>query len=177
MEDVAAELAVAAALAGDPGRTEQPVTVTPKLVQQTIDEMNGILEHAALDTRVAWVRDLFDRIDVDSRVGEAAAVWRTGGNEIGAVSRSTVVSEWLRRAGARRLLQTRGGESATLALPRPTRESPLAGLCDAIIECRRCHQVTERWSPAQTCCTECSTMLRRERSRVSMRRLRTKIGR
>lgn len=59
--------------------------------------MDGILEHAALDTRVAWVRDLFDRIDVDSRAGEAAAVWRTGGTEVGGVSRSTVVSEWLRR--------------------------------------------------------------------------------
>jgi hypothetical protein len=29
--------------------------------------VNGILEHAALDTRVAWVRDLFERVDVDSR--------------------------------------------------------------------------------------------------------------
>jgi site-specific DNA recombinase len=97
MEEVAAELAAATSFAEDLARSEQPVTVTPKIVQETIDEMNGILEHAALDTRVAWVRDLFDRIDVDSRAGEATAVWRTGGDEIGRVSRSVVVSEWLRR--------------------------------------------------------------------------------
>jgi hypothetical protein len=28
--------------------------------------MNGILDHASLATRVAWVRDLFERFDVDS---------------------------------------------------------------------------------------------------------------
>ncbi|MFZ0492868.1 MAG: hypothetical protein WAM81_06670 [Acidimicrobiia bacterium] len=38
----------------------QSVLVTPKLVSDTIDEMSGLLERAALDTRVAWVRDLFE---------------------------------------------------------------------------------------------------------------------
>ena len=38
--------------------------------------MNGILEHAPLETRVAWVRDLFTQIDVDSREGKAVAVGR-----------------------------------------------------------------------------------------------------
>jgi hypothetical protein len=56
--------------------TERPLRVTPKLVRQTIDEMTGILEHAPLDTRVAWVRDLFERIDVDSRESHAVAVWK-----------------------------------------------------------------------------------------------------
>ena len=91
-----AELAIASSHLEELPREEAPIAVTPKL-QETIDEMNGILEHAALDTRVAWVRDLFDRIDVDSRAGEAAAVWRAGGDETGAVSRSNVASEWLRR--------------------------------------------------------------------------------
>ena len=52
---------------------EPQLRVTPKLVRQTIDEMTGILEHAPLDTRVAWVRDLFERIDVESH---AVAVWK-----------------------------------------------------------------------------------------------------
>jgi hypothetical protein len=38
--------------------------------------MNGILDHAPLATRVAWVRDLFERIDVDSRDEKAVAIWR-----------------------------------------------------------------------------------------------------
>lgn len=37
--------------------------------------MNGILERAPLDTRVAWVRDLFQRVDVDSEELKAVAVW------------------------------------------------------------------------------------------------------
>lgn len=37
---------------------QQPMRITPKLIRDTIDEMSGLLEHAALDTRVAWVRDL-----------------------------------------------------------------------------------------------------------------------
>jgi hypothetical protein len=35
--------------------------------------MNGILDHAPLAKRVAWVRDLFERIDVDSRDEKAVA--------------------------------------------------------------------------------------------------------
>ena len=38
--------------------------------------MNAILEHAPLDTRVDWVRDLFERIDADSRESRAVAVWK-----------------------------------------------------------------------------------------------------
>ena len=66
-----------------------------KLVRQTIDEMTGILEHAPLDTRVAWVRDLFERIDVDSRESRAVAVWKAATDE--SVNRLDSVSEWLRR--------------------------------------------------------------------------------
>jgi hypothetical protein len=57
--------------------------------------MNGILDHAPLATRVAWVRDLFDRIDVDGRDENAIAVWRAATDE--GVNRSDSVYEWLRR--------------------------------------------------------------------------------
>jgi hypothetical protein len=56
---------------------------------------NGILDHAPLATRVAWVRDLFERIDVDSRDEKAVAVWRAATDE--GVNRSDSVYEWLRR--------------------------------------------------------------------------------
>ncbi len=76
IEAVAVELREATTSLGITEVTERPLRVTPKLVRQTIDEMTGILEHAPLDTRVAWVRDLFQRIDVDSRESHAVAVWK-----------------------------------------------------------------------------------------------------
>ena len=43
----------------------------------------GILERAPLDTRVATVRDLFERVDVDSRELNAVAIWNmTTGEEV-----------------------------------------------------------------------------------------------
>src|SRR5512147_1524441 len=71
------------------------IAFTTKLVRQTIDDMNGILDHVPLATRVAWVRDLFERIDVDSRDETAVAVWRAATDE--GVNRSDSVYEWLRR--------------------------------------------------------------------------------
>ena len=65
------------------------------LVRQTIDDMNGILDHAPLATRVAWVRDLFEQIDVDSRDEKAVALWRAATAD--RVNRSDSVCEWLRR--------------------------------------------------------------------------------
>jgi integrase len=56
IELVGTELGAATARLGDLERTERPLRITSKLVQKTIDEMTGILEHAPLDTRVAWVR-------------------------------------------------------------------------------------------------------------------------
>jgi hypothetical protein len=67
LEAVAAELETAQARLAELDQAEQPLRITTKLVKQTIDDMNGILDHAPLATRVAWVRDLFERIDVDSR--------------------------------------------------------------------------------------------------------------
>ena len=95
IETVAVELREATASFGATEVTERPLRITPKLVRQTIDEMTGILEHAPLDTRVAWVRDLFERIDVDSRESRAVAVWKAATDE--GVNRSDSVSEWLRR--------------------------------------------------------------------------------
>jgi hypothetical protein len=57
-------------------QAERPLRITTKLVRQTIDDMNGILDHAPLATRVAWVRDLFVRIEVDSRDEKAAVEGR-----------------------------------------------------------------------------------------------------
>jgi hypothetical protein len=76
IEAVGAELAAAHARIAELDRVERPLPITTKLVRRTIDDMNGILDHAPLVTRVAWVRDLFERIDVDSRVEKAVAVWR-----------------------------------------------------------------------------------------------------
>ena len=43
----------------------------------------SILERAPLDTRVATVRDLFERVDVDSRELNAVAIWNmTTGEEV-----------------------------------------------------------------------------------------------
>jgi hypothetical protein len=57
--------------------------------------MDGILDHAPLATRVAWVRDLFERIDVDSRAEKTVAVWTAATDD--GVDRSHSVYEWLRR--------------------------------------------------------------------------------
>lgn len=54
-----------------------------------------ILDHAPW-RRVAWVRDLFERIEVDSNDENAVAVWSAATDE-GGVSRSDSENEWLRR--------------------------------------------------------------------------------
>jgi hypothetical protein len=92
---VSTELGAATDRLGDLQRTERPLRITSKLIGETIDEMTGILEHAPLETRVAWVRDLFTQIDVDSREGKAVAVWKAATDQ--GVSRSDSVSSWLRR--------------------------------------------------------------------------------
>ncbi len=82
-----------------------------------VTDLVGILEHAPLETRVAWVRDLFAHIDVDSREGKAVAVWKAATDP--GVSRSDSVSSWLWRAGASRLLTTRGVAGSGLCAPPP----------------------------------------------------------
>ena len=95
LEAVAAELETAKARLAELDQAEQPLRITTKLVKQTIDDMNEILDHAPLATRVAWVRDLFERIDIDSRHEKAVAVWKAAADE--GVNRSDSVCEWLRR--------------------------------------------------------------------------------
>jgi hypothetical protein len=95
IEAVAAELEAAQARIAELDQAERPLRTTTKLVRQTIDDMNGILDHAPLATRVAWVRDLFERIDVDSRDEKAVAVWKAATDD--SVNRSDSVYEWLRR--------------------------------------------------------------------------------
>jgi hypothetical protein len=56
---------------------------------------HALLERAPLDTRVATVRDLFERVDVDSRELKAVAVWNVTTDR--GVNRLDAVSEWLRR--------------------------------------------------------------------------------
>jgi hypothetical protein len=81
IEAVAAELEAAQARIAELDEAERPLRITTKLVRQTIDGMKGIFDPAPLATRVAWVRDLFERIDVDSHDEKAVAVWRAATDE------------------------------------------------------------------------------------------------
>jgi hypothetical protein len=65
------------------------------MVNDTIAQFDGSLERAPLDIRIATVRDLFERVDVDSRELKAVAVWNVTTDQ--GVNRSDAVSEWLRR--------------------------------------------------------------------------------
>jgi hypothetical protein len=60
-----------------------------------IDQMTGLLDRAPLETRVAWVRDLFERIDVDGVQQRAVARWKAPTDRD--VDRLESVTEWLRR--------------------------------------------------------------------------------
>jgi hypothetical protein len=60
------------------------------MVGDTIAQFEGILERAPLDTRVATVRDLFERVDVDSRELKAVTVWNVTTEQ--GVNRSDAVS-------------------------------------------------------------------------------------
>ena len=168
IEAVAVELREATTSLSITEVTERPLRVTPKVVRQTIDEMTGILEHAPLDTRVAWVRDLFERIDVDSRESHAVAVWKAVTDE--GVNPLDSVSEWLRRAGPARLLNSRGTATSQISLPHPGRSREWLKV--ALLECARCHQVVERRSPVQRYCADCHAIIKQERSRWGMARAR-----
>ncbi len=168
IDAVADELSQAKARLNRLDEVQQPMRITPKLIRDTIEEMSGLVEHAGLDTRVAWVRDLFERIDVDSREEHAVAVWKATNDE--GVNRSDSVTEWLRRAGAGHLLRSRGESTGEIPLPRPTRSREWLKV--ALLECRRCHQVVERSSPVQRHCPDCRAGLKRARSRNAVTRAR-----
>ncbi|MDH4334020.1 MAG: hypothetical protein OEW24_01990 [Chloroflexota bacterium] len=90
-----AELAAATARLNDLQLKERPIRITKRMVDETIAQFEGILERAPLETRVATVRDLFERVDVDSRELKAVAVWNVTTDQ--GANRSDAVSEWLRR--------------------------------------------------------------------------------
>jgi len=130
--------------------------------------MAGLLDHAPLETRVAWVRDLFEGIDVDGL--EQRAVARSKPPADQDVDRLESVTEWLRRAGAGRVLNRLGTLSHQIALPHPGRSREWLEV--SLVECARCHQVAERTSPTQRHCDTCRAALKRTRSREAMARRR-----
>ena len=168
INEVAAELRQAQLRLEQLEEVQHPMRITPKLIRDTIEETAALLDHAALDTRVAWVRDLFERIDVDSREEHAVAVWKAPTDE--GVDRFDSVGSWLRRAGAGHLLRSRGETSSDISLPRPTRSRAWLDL--ALLECQQCHQVVERRSPVQRHCPDCRAVLKRDRSRTAASRSR-----
>ena len=118
---------------------------------------------------MAWVRDFFERIDVDSRESHAVAVWKAVTDE--GVNRLDSVSEWLRRAGPSRLLKERGELASEVTLARPS--CSRAWLKVTPLECQDCRQVVERRSPVQRYCADCTADLRRKRSQGAMARRRS----
>jgi hypothetical protein len=77
---------------------------------------------------------------------------------------------WLRRAGAGRVLKTRGVAATEIVLARPVRSREWLNL--ALLRCRRCHQVVERRSPIQRYGADCAEVLARKRSKEAVRRRR-----
>jgi ATP-dependent Clp protease ATP-binding subunit ClpA len=95
IDQVAAEIRQAAAKRDELEQLRTPMSTSKRFIQQTMDEMNGLIDNPALDIRVAWVRDLMDRVTVDGREEHAVAIWRTASDD--GVNRSDSVSSWLRR--------------------------------------------------------------------------------
>ena len=114
------------------------------------------------------MRDLLDRVTVDGREERAVAIWTTATDD--GVNRSDAVSEWLRRAGAGRVLNSRGTTAQQINLPRPSRSREWFTF--ALVECARCHQVVEQTSPIQRYCRDCRHGLKAMRSREAVRRSR-----
>jgi hypothetical protein len=75
------------------------------------------------------------------------------------------------RPGAGRVLQTRAEPTSEISLPRDARSRELLKV--AVVECRICHQITERRSPVQRYSLDCSDELRRMRSQRAMERRRS----
>lgn len=95
LDAVASELAEAKGRAESADREYRPYRITSKLIQELIDQMTGLLDHAPFETRVAWVRDLFERIDVDGVQQRAVPRWKAPTDQD--VDRLESVTEWLRR--------------------------------------------------------------------------------
>ncbi len=72
IDEVAAEMRQAVAKRDNLEQVRKPLSTSKRLVQQTMDEKTGLIENSALDTRLAWMRDLLDRVTVDGREEHAA---------------------------------------------------------------------------------------------------------
>jgi hypothetical protein len=123
IETVSAELAAATARLDELQLTERPLRITKKMVDDTIAQFEGILERAPLETRVATVRDLFERVDVDSRELKAVAVWNVatdhGVNRSDAVAPAGRSEPAIKRLTANRLPpRARGSGSIANQCPR-----------------------------------------------------------
>jgi hypothetical protein len=95
IDQVAADIRQAAAKRDGLEQMRTLMSTSKQFIQQTIDEMNGLIDNAALDTRAAWVRDLMDRVTVDGCEEHAVAIWRTASDD--GVNRPHSGSSWLRR--------------------------------------------------------------------------------
>jgi hypothetical protein len=164
LDSVAGELRDAARRADTFDVKVRPYRITKRLVQELFDQMSGLIEHASVETRVAWVRDLFEQLEVDGAEQRGIARWKAPADQD--VDRLESVTEWLRRAGAGHLLRSLGETSSEVSLPRPTRSREWLKV--ALLECGHCHQVVERHSPVQRYCSECAETLARVRSRSAM---------
>ena len=72
-----------------------PYRITKRLVQELLDQMSGLIEHASLETRAAWVRDLFEQVEVDGVEQRAVARGKAPtGQDVGQLES---VTGWLRR--------------------------------------------------------------------------------
>jgi len=80
------------------------------------------------------------------------------------------VSEWLRRAGAGRLLIAGGTTISEVPLPLSRRSREW--LRTSMLECSLCHQIVERRSPVQRYCPDCRLRLKRARGREAVARAR-----
>jgi hypothetical protein len=167
LDPVASELAQAKRRAEALDREVRPYRITAKLIQEVIDQMTGLLDHAPLETRVAWVRDLFEGIDVDGVQQRAIVRWKAPTDQD--VDRLESVTEWLRRGGAGHLLRSRG-TATEISLPQPSRSREWLSV--GLVECARCHQMMERRPPIQRRCPACRAELKRMRSREAMARRR-----
>jgi hypothetical protein len=81
IDQVAAEIRQVAAKRDELEQMRTPMSTSKRFIQQTMDERTGLIDNAALDTRVAWVRDVLDRVTVDGREEHAVAIWRTASDD------------------------------------------------------------------------------------------------
>ena len=149
----------------------RPYGIRTKLILELIDQMTGLIDHASLETRVALVWELVEGIDVGGVEQRAVAGWNAPSDRD--VDRLESVTEWLRRAGAGRLLTARGDGPTMITLPQVRAFAPEVGVHHGRV-CAQCHQTVPRTSPVQRDCAACRKIVERSRSKEAMRRRRVR---